>query len=769
MVRCTMRYRRRAGSSGIGHGRVLRLGAAPQRPGAAGQRQRPAQQLLGQLLESGVDGREEIGELAADAVGGGLEIDRVHPAQPGQQLVGEAFGPGRAGGVGQRPQVLAQPFEHPRQRAGVGGVEQQQLCDGGRAHPVVAAAVGHRALRGAEHRLHQRPVGGGVADDGEGGRQQGGQRQRPLDPLAEVHHVPAQVTDHRFGPEPGQGEHPGENGGLGGAEQGAVVVAVLGERVEGALDVGEHGPRVVGELVAHGPGRLVESGERLGERAEPFRIDGHGAEFRCGGVVVVHDVGTGVLRRDRRSGGRGGERRQQHGQALAARQPGPEAVVLVALADRDEQAGGVLGPLAVAAQPEQVVEHPRRGDDVDGGHGEGGHLLPGRNARRAGGGRGRGGAHPHVLGDDAHRRPRARRRARDDDLAEPTGHGGESDPLGDGEQPDADRRGTEPAGDSGQRRDVRVVGNLLADPPPRLRSHLGEQALAVLRVEAADHHRPGGDRRPQHQPLEPLRQRRHPGRGAAPVCGDWLEQQVLVEQRPAQRRQELRQGRILEDPAAEGVDDGDGAAPHHLHEPDHAEPRVRPQVERVRVGGVDAAQHDVDAGERAERAHPQPALAHHQVGGLDQREPEDARDVGLIEGGLRVRARAEDDHHRVLRAGGRGLAQREPHRLDERRQRPRVRGLVQVGHGACRHPPVGKGVPGAGRGLRVVPHHPEPAVAGTGDVDCVEEQLMRPGEREPVRGPHVAAMAEHQLRGHQSLPERAHRPVQVGEQRVEQP
>ena len=60
-------------------------------------------------------------------------------------------------------------------------------------------------------------------------------------------------------------------------------------------------------------------------------------------------------------------------------------------------------------------------------------------------------------------------------------------------------------------------------------------------------------------------------------------------------------------------------------------PIAWPQLERIGVGVVDAPQHDVDGLQPAQRPQPDPAVAHGQVGPLDEVVAEVAGQVGVLE------------------------------------------------------------------------------------------------------------------------------------------
>ena len=256
---------------------------------------------------------------------------------------------------------------------------------------------------------------------------------------------------------------------------------------------------------------------------------------------------------------------------------------------------------------------------------------------------------------------------------------------------------------------------------------------------------------------------------AAPVHRRRLQQRLLAEQLLGELRQEAKQPRVFQDPAAERIHHGDRATPLHLDQSHHPQARICAQVKGIGVVGVDAAQHHVDALESAQRAHPELSVAHHQVGALDEREAQHRREVGLVERRLGVHAGAQHHDHRVVGRVGGGVDQSEPQRLRERRGRPRPDALVQVGHRVRDHAAVGQRIACARRRLRPVPVHPKASRRVPAHVAAVHEQLVPARDLDAAGRPDVAGMAEHQLRGQQALEDAAARPVQVGEHRVQQP
>ena len=166
-------------------------------------------------------------------------------------------------------------------------------------------------------------------------------------------------------------------------------------------------------------------------------------------------------------------------------------------------------------------------------------------------------------------------------------------------------------------------------------------------------------------------------------------------------------------------------------------------------------------------AHPQLAVAHHQIRALHQRETQQRREIRLIESGLGVDAGAEHDHHRVLDDVGCGVDQCQPQRLRERCRRPWRDPLVEIGNRVREHAPVGQRIAGPRGGLRPVAVDLKAAIREPAEVTGVHEKLVVSGDLNPVGGPHIPGMGEQQFRRKDALDQQAARPVQVGEHGIE--
>ena len=109
----------------------------------------------------------------------------------------------------------------------------------------------------------------------------------------------------------------------------------------------------------------------------------------------------------------------------------------------------------------------------------------------------------------------------------------------------------------------------------------------------------------------------------------------------------------LEHAAAERVGDDHVAGARGLEQAGDAERRIAAQFERIAVVVVEAAQDRVHALQAAQRLEVDGVAAHGQVLPLDEREAEVAREIGVLEIGLVVRPRRQQDGERRLVALGR--------------------------------------------------------------------------------------------------------------------
>ncbi len=312
---------------------------------------------------------------------------------------------------------------------------------------------------------------------------------------------------------------------------------------------------------------------------------------------------------------------------------------------------------------------------------------------------------------------------------------------------------------------------LLADPAVRLGFdapgqvlELGGRELGPVDERAAD---PAGDR--LHDQLRQVREDvLSAGRVAAPPGRDRLHPQRLAEQQLGQLGQERQQARVLQDAAAERVDDRDRAEPRGLDQTRHAELGVRAQVERVAEPAVDAAQDHVHRLEPAERALPDPAVGHDEVGAANERVAQQGRQERLLESGLALGARGEQDDPGGLRGRRGDLLEAETHGVEERAEPVDLGLAVQHRQDAGDDAAVRHRVPGTrGRLDAVADHAPRP-VRAAGQVRPAQEELAGAQRRDLVPRPQEPRVGVHDLHRQQARPDGLTRAVQVGEQPVEQ-
>ena len=286
----------------------------------------------------------------------------------------------------------------------------------------------------------------------------------------------------------------------------------------------------------------------------------------------------------------------------------------------------------------------------------------------------------------------------------------------------------------------------------------------------AEHGPVAADRRrgPQHELGQVLEDVRARHRVAAPPARHGGQAQRAAEQMAGDGLLEGRERRVLQHAGPERVDHRHRSRTRRLHEAGHPELGLRVELERVAVGVVDPAQDHVDRLALAERPHPHRAAADGQIGALDERIPERGGQDGVLERGLVVRARAEDDDPRVLDVGRRGGLQRRPQPAEERREPVHARVAVERRQHPLADQPVLHRVPRAGRRLRAVREDDEPAVLTAPEVGGVVEELVLARQADAVAGVQEAGMPEDDL-GRDEVPaQQLARPVQVGEDEVEQ-
>ena len=245
--------------------------------------------------------------------------------------------------------------------------------------------------------------------------------------------------------------------------------------------------------------------------------------------------------------------------------------------------------------------------------------------------------------------------------------------------------------------------------------------------------------------------------------------QLLAEQPPAQARQEGEQGRRLDQAAAERVGHGHVARPHRLHQPRHAEERVAAQLQRIAIVVVQPAQDHVHRLKTAEHLEINAVVAHRQIAALDQGVAEVLGEEGVLEIGLVVRPRREQDDARVVAVVRGDGPQRLAEGVEEAGQPLHLAVAENVRQDARQDEPVLQGVARPGRRLRAVAEHPEAAIVGAAEVGGVEEESASAGRPGAVTGPQEAGVFKDQFRRQKSVEEQALRAVEVVEDRLQKP
>ena len=129
---------------------------------------------------------------------------------------------------------------------------------------------------------------------------------------------------------------------------------------------------------------------------------------------------------------------------------------------------------------------------------------------------------------------------------------------------------------------------------------------------------------------------------------------------------------------------------------------------------------------------------------------------------------AEDDDPRVLDVGRRGGLQRRAQPAEERREPVHARVAVERRQHPLADQPVLHRVARAGRRLRAVREDDEPAVLAAPEVGGVVEELVLARQADAVAGVQEAGVPEDDLGRDEAPAQQLARPVEVGEDEVEQ-
>ena len=222
-----------------------------------------------------------------------------------------------------------------------------------------------------------------------------------------------------------------------------------------------------------------------------------------------------------------------------------------------------------------------------------------------------------------------------------------------GEQPEDDRRRHHPAA-------IPAGGNRpLDDLPPHPVAGAGpdavHQRLAPRGIEELRHValRPPRNRddRLDDKVVEPGQDMGEPVRAAAPPRLRRRKEQLLAEETTGDGGDVAHKPGRLHQRAAERIGQRHAATAHRLQEPRGAGQSAAVQLERIAFAIDDAAEEDVDRHEPAECLQAGTVLANGEIAPLDQRQPQVAGEVGILEPGRARRPGAEQRNPRDVPPG----------------------------------------------------------------------------------------------------------------------
>ncbi len=236
-----------------------------------------------------------------------------------------------------------------------------------------------------------------------------------------------------------------------------------------------------------------------------------------------------------------------------------------------------------------------------------------------------------------------------------------------------------------------------------------------------------GERGGDHHVVEPSRM---PARNAGSPSHQ-VAMLGIARSRPcsasAERRQEREHPARLGHAGAEAVRQHDLALAHRLHQPGHAEPRARIELQRIAEVGIEAAQQHLGALEAGHRADEDAVVACRQILALDQQEAEIAGEIGVLEISLVHRpGRQHADPGIVLPVEAVKLGLQG---LEERRVAAHPQVAIDVRNPVREREPVFQRIAGARRRLGAVAQHPPAAIGAARDIDGVEAQMRAAGRR----------------------------------------
>ena len=243
-----------------------------------------------------------------------------------------------------------------------------------------------------------------------------------------------------------------------------------------------------------------------------------------------------------------------------------------------------------------------------------------------------------------------------------------------------------------------------------------------------------------------------------------LQQQLLAQQRARQLRQIGAQAAVLGDGRPQRIGGEIGMPAHGLKQA-HRPGEIRLKLERVGRRAGDAAHDQVDRHQAVQRLERHAAVGDAQVSALHEQETEVAGEVGMAEEIVVARSGRQQRDGGVRAIGATHQRRSEP--LEERRLAQRLAGREDVAGDIRVHHAVGERIADAGGRLGVrVDDAPAP-VGGAGDVGGEElDEAVR--GLQLVAGPQVRRVGEDELVRDGPRRQEPLRPVQVGEEALEQ-
>ena len=253
------------------------------------------------------------------------------------------------------------------------------------------------------------------------------------------------------------------------------------------------------------------------------------------------------------------------------------------------------------------------------------------------------------------------------------------------------------------------------------------------------------------------------------------QQQALAQQLLRQCRQVGDQAGALDGAAAQRIQNRDMAAPGRRDQAGDTQARIALQPQRIAEIFVQPAQDAVDRLQPAERLQIDPVVAHGQVLAGDQLIAQIARQIGMLEIGFVIGTGGQQYDPglaaRPARPGGRGCGgagERLAQRPEKTRHALDRLGAERVRQAARQHHTVFQRVAGTGRRLGPVVEHDPAAVGHAAQIEGGQMQLHPVRRLNAMTGPEEARIGEQQRRRQGAVLQDFLRPVEIGQQPVEQ-